>query len=125
MRGIPGYNEAEFARAAKLLRSQGWIVHNPVEMDKQDGDFEPGLTVQEQERRSTPETCRKFAGRDIDVIVNILRAEDGDAIVLLPGWRSSVGATAEFQVARWVGLRWILLGDPDTDGLLVQAGSDE
>lgn len=102
MRGHPQSNFPAFDEAAALGRSLGWTVISPAEMDREAGDdaeinplpFAGG----------TPAECRKFAKRDLDVILS-LRGEDGDAIALLPGWEVSTAAPAELYTGRWVKLR--------------------
>jgi hypothetical protein len=103
MRGLPHYGFPIFAEAARLGRSLGWEVISPHEMDLLHG-FD-GTQHPEGFDGFTEEEMRQFIRRDIGVLVNVLRAEQGDAIAMLPGWERSVGATAEHALARWAKLR--------------------
>jgi hypothetical protein len=102
MRGIPGFNYPAFMEAAEMLRDAGWIVFNPAEMDMvKDGIDYSQLSEEAQHAVSvSAELCRKFATRDLKVILSF-RGEDGDAIVNLTGWEGSTGARAENAVADW------------------------
>jgi hypothetical protein len=110
MRGKPQYNYPAFLEAARLLREQGWKVYNPAEMDmKYDKEDYTSRSIKDQKLHDDAESCRKFAERDLDIIMKVLRAEKGDAIVMLDEWFDSVGATAERAVAIWVKLRVLKL----------------
>jgi hypothetical protein len=103
MRGIRLYNFPAFDAAAALGRSLGWAVISPAEMDREHGFDETiqadGVDV------FTAEQMREFIRRDVNILVNALRAEDGDAIALLPGWGRSAGARGEKALAEWAKLR--------------------
>ena len=113
MRGVPQFNYPAFMAGADALRAAGWNVYNPAEMDLAADDPDPAfltMTVKEQEAHAgNPANARRYARRDCGVIIDQLRAEDGDAIVVLPGWEKSTGARAEVAVSRWVGLAVLTL----------------
>ena len=50
------------------------------------------------------EANRVFIRRDVDVLVNRLRPENGDGFAILPGLSQSVGAVAEYGLAKWAKL---------------------
>lgn len=104
MRGVPEYNYPAFMAAAKLLRGLRWTVYNPAEMDIEAEPEEDWttLSLEQQKLHNTASNIRRFAIRDIYVLLHKLRAENGDAIFVLPGWEDSEGAIAETGVARWV-----------------------
>ncbi len=87
MRGIVKFNFPAFEAAAASLRALGWHVFSPAELDIQFG---------------FTDELRAYIRRDIHVIVNEL--QNGDAIILLPGYAESVGAQAELAVAVWCEL---------------------
>lgn len=110
MRGIVDYNYPAFMDAARRLRIAGWKVFNPAEMDmKEDKEDYTERTLAEQKIHDSARAARRFAERDIAVLIGKLRAEKDDAIVMLPGWEDSTGATTERKVAIWVKLRVLLL----------------
>lgn len=91
MRGYDQYNFPAFFRAERDLIMKGWDVLNPAAMDVAegfDGSTEP-----------TEEFISVAIHRDVQTILH--RA---DAIALLPGWRNSVGATAEAWLGHWTGI---------------------
>lgn len=95
MRGIEDFNFPAFDRAEAVLRRAGWELFNPAQMDRDQpvaGDPD------------SPQVQRKYARRDTDAILS-LRAEQGDAIILLEGWEKSRGARAELYFSLWVGLK--------------------
>jgi hypothetical protein len=96
MRRWPLMNYPAFYAAERELQAAGWTVFNPARMSEEDA---PGVPSD-----GSPQSCRAFAEQDLEVIVGVLRAEDGDAIVVLPEWEKSKGALAEVAVARWVRL---------------------
>ena len=119
MRSKPEFNYPAFNDAAKSLRADGWRVFNPAEMDVQnDGILNLSMTIQDQRRHSGDyENARRYAGRDIHILIEELRAERGDAIVLLPGWENSVGAIAEKCVAEWLGLDVLTFEEIQSNGI--------
>lgn len=72
MSGIENYNRDAFNRAAKVLVGRGYSVINPATLPS-------GLTEHQY----------------MDISFAMLRA--ADCIFLLPGWRHSSGATAEYH----------------------------
>lgn len=86
MSGIEDYNLPAFYAAAEDLRSRGWKVISPAELEDP-ADYAGGVT---------PEQYRQFLMRDLRLI-----AEDGVTdIVVLDGWEESGGATAEVALGR-------------------------
>jgi hypothetical protein len=113
MRSKPEFNYPAFMSGAEALRSIGWFIHNPAEMDvlidEQPDNF-LDMTVEEQEAHAGAfRNARRYAARDTHVIIHLLRAEDGDAIIVLPDWEESTGARAEVAVAEWVGLKFLTI----------------
>jgi len=104
MRGYVDYNKPAFYDGEARLLAAGWAqVLNPARMDDVlDGPL--GLVED-----GTPNAWRRYARRDLLAIIDQLRGEEGDALVLLPGWEASTGANAEYRVAKWVGLQILTL----------------
>ena len=104
MRGYKDLNFPAFFEAERIaLRTFDHVI-NPARLDKMCGLDETQFKVSD----ITPQFLREVVERDIDALLS-LRAEDGDAIILLPGWRDSKGAKAELAVAQWLGLRVMVL----------------
>lgn len=113
MRGIPLDNFPEFHRAAATLRKDGWTVISPAEMDEAAADQKP-----EPNSSAYAGWLRRVVRRDMEAILS-LRAENGDAIITLPGWTTSDGAMAELRTGKWLGLDllrfiWNTTGDVNT-----------
>jgi nucleoside 2-deoxyribosyltransferase len=99
MRGIANFNKPAFMAAALCLAANGYRVFNPVEETIKlygDGVYEDNPAGDEA---ATPIDPRKVFFNDIAFIC--LHA---DAVVLLPGWERSKGATAERAIALALGL---------------------
>lgn len=88
MRSYPALNFPAFHEAAALLRAAGHEVFNPAEQDEQ-----AGLDG------TDPAALRILLGADLAWIT-----AHADGLVVLPGWRKSLGATAETATARALGL---------------------
>ncbi len=95
MTGYYDHNRAAFYRAERRLRAAGWHVYNPARID----DRYPVIVG------DGPSAMRTYASRDLAILVKNMRAEDGDAIVVIDGWWHSLGSLAECAVGRWVQLR--------------------
>lgn len=82
----------EFRTAAAVLRSDGFDVANPVELD------DPAHAA---EALDDPygERYEELLARDLDLIAS----DKIDAVVVLPGWEESNGAYREVQHARSIG----------------------
>ena len=108
MRSRPEFNYPAFLAGAKALRERGWEVFNPAEMDidqdNHDEEFTHMTIEQQKAHAGAPVNARRYARRDTKILIEKLRAEKGDAIVVLPDWQDSTGAQAEVALARWVGL---------------------
>lgn len=107
MRGIKNANKEAFHDAAERLRSRGYEVINPVELNGEqdrecDADFQPSV--------GELWDCMKT---DLIAI-----GDRCDAICMLPGWENSLGAQAEVALARFLGIRvlpdWFIDGEPPT-----------
>jgi hypothetical protein len=122
MSGIPQFNFPAFFAAARELRSRGFEVVSPAEIDhtedrgaalaSPDGNIANHTTMNNK-------TWGDFLARDVKLI-----ADGGiEGIVLLPGWYASRGAKLE----AFVGLLekkfkfWLYMPGPRPDVLLVDA----
>lgn len=86
MTGLPDYNYPAFNEAAALMREQGHIVYNPAEYPY-DGPLD-----QFPLRAAFHEYCGWICDR-------------AEAILMLPGWSRSKGATAERCLALAIGVK--------------------
>ena len=82
MSGLPDFNHPAFNRAAKVLRMLGHQVVNPAEK------------AINAEGLSETEVWQAFMRIDIKQLV------DCEALVMLPGWAESKGATLERSIAQ-------------------------
>lgn len=90
MRNYPRFNFAAFDRAVRTLTRRGYAVFSPADMDRAMG-FDPS--------KPDPDFNMHLAiRRDMDAILK------SKAVVCLPGWRKSVGARAEREIARWADI---------------------
>lgn len=97
MRHYPYWNFPAFEKAAELLRSQGHEVISPAEMELESGNTPYGLPLEH-------DWSHFDAGQLPDIIKRDLEAvRDCDALYMLEGWDRSVGAQAEYCVAKWYG----------------------
>lgn len=88
MTGFPELNFPAFHAVAAHLRSEGFEVVNPAELN--DGE------------KSWADCMRT----DIAQLVTC------DAVVTLPGWPASKGASLEVEIARSLGMRIVHGGGP-------------
>ncbi|NBU34871.1 DUF4406 domain-containing protein [bacterium] len=95
MTGIAEFNFPMFDLVAQCLREEGWKVISPAEMDRKDGFDERGMSGTEP---LTDQQRQRFARNDIGALLQV------DAIIMLPGWERSTGATNESKIAAWLGL---------------------
>ena len=105
MRGIPYFNFPAFFDAERKLKASGHEIFNPARRDiKKHGNKitnkAGSLTLAEKKGFS----LRKALADDTAYIC--LKA---DAIAMLPGWRKSKGAKAEYALALALGLEIIKL----------------
>jgi nucleoside 2-deoxyribosyltransferase len=108
MRGYEDFNMHEFDRVAELLRSRGFKVVNPIDIDREKGVELHGKSEIEELGWDRVDMINVIQ-RDIEALLGC------SDIVLLQGWRDSVGACAELGVAIWAGLKiWELDKDGST-----------
>ena len=89
MTGIAEYNYPAFERAALALRRAGRCVLSPHEVNP--------LTPEEA---ANPQPWSVYVRRDLSAIFE----SECNALVLLPGWPNSKGATLELSIA--IALGW-------------------
>lgn len=95
MKGFAEHNHPAFARAAAALRASGHEVYSPAEFDP--------------EHASKP--YESFDARRAFVAFSDYITTKADAIVMLPGWEHSKGATTEAMLAGCCGLPLFELGE--------------
>ena len=94
MRCLPSFGAEEFRKAARVLRERGFEVVSPLETDEAVGITVDGLTGFE-DLADQGFDIRSTLMADLEAVLF-----DVDAVVLLPGWRGSRGALAEYATAR-------------------------
>ena len=100
MRGILNYNFPKFDEIADILKTHGWTVINPADLDRHEGgtntcphQFDPHTSYADQE------FMRRALARDLFTICTYCTA-----IYMLTGWEQSTGAKAEHATAVSLGL---------------------
>ena len=100
MSGIPQYNFPLFDYVAAKLRTAGWEIVTPSELD--DPETRAKSMASPDGLTPTGHTWGEYLSRDMKVI-----ADSGlEAICLLPGWPSSRGAKLEAFVSMLLGLQF-------------------
>ena len=92
MRGIPEFNFPAFHTAAAKLRADGHEVFNPAENDEKMAARGEEISIRNCLRIDLEWICR-----------------EAEAVAFLPGWRNSLGATAEYATALAIGIPTIEL----------------
>lgn len=100
MTGIPQFNFPTFDTAAEHLRSLGFEIQSPAELDDPETreaalaspDGAPGSGA------ANDETWGDFLSRDVKLIADVV-----EGVAVLPGWETSRGARLETFVARLCG----------------------
>lgn len=97
MRGYPEYNFPAFDEAEARLVALGWRVKSPAAHDDAMGF--------DRTRDLADQPGMKGGRFDLQTafVWDVTQIAKTDAIVLLPGWEKSSGATTELQVARLLG----------------------
>lgn len=98
MTGRPQFNFPAFDAAAAELRERGIEVVSPAEMDSPEVR-EAALASPDGAPDSAPGEWADFLARDIQMVCD----PSVEAVVVLPGWEASKGATFETDVARRLG----------------------
>lgn len=99
MRGKPEFNFPAFDNARDYMNAKGWRVISPADIDRNAGISESTNPASVQVNDSRP-----FVLRDFWALYAIANSHERGGIVMLPGWEASTGATAEFFLARWLGI---------------------
>ena len=101
MRGFEDGNFPAFDRQARVLKKQGWIVINPAEMDRQEGEppgghleFDPATDYNDQE------FMRDALKRDCVSI-----CDKCTAMYMMSEFETSRGAKTEWHLAKALGLK--------------------
>lgn len=92
MSGIDKFNFPAFDAAAADLRERGWQIASPAEMD--DAAVREAALAADGSPGSAPGSWEEFLARDIQTVCRV------PAVIVLPGWEGSKGATFEVDVAR-------------------------
>lgn len=94
MRGLPKFNFPAFYEAERAItKNLRWRVFNPARADE-DAGFDP--TTTDPSLKISPDICEEFFDRDVQMI------KHSNGIIMLPGWEDSIGACAEFYIAKWL-----------------------
>lgn len=89
MRGIAEFNFPAFDKARDELISQGFHVLSPADIDRAAGD-------------ENSDDQARFAMRDFHALHFLKTCNKDGRLMLLKGWENSVGASAEYHVAKWL-----------------------
>lgn len=111
MRGIPLYNFPAFDEAAEEIRLEGHTPVSPADIDRDHG-FDPSSLPDGWDWNDLPDglVLNEIIERDLAALRGC------QAIFLLPGWRQSRGAVAEYHAALWQGLQ-VIDNEPKPGGL--------
>lgn len=95
MTGLANLNFPAFHREAARLRAEGFEVVNPAEIN---GGADELVAMAGMDDRQLAAHWRECMRNDIRELVSC------DAIVMLPGWEHSRGATLEHHIAKALGI---------------------
>lgn|SRR3990167_886883 len=95
MGGIPSANIPAFDAAAADLRSRGYDITSPAELDNEKVRTE---SINDPTGLVHSGSWGEFLARDVKLLADSL-----NAVILLPGWHKSKGATLEVYVAMTCG----------------------
>lgn len=101
MRGIKLYNFPAFDAARDTINALGHVAINPADLDRAEAGFDPARLPANHDWNSLPPgfDMQQAIDRDLEAL------RQCEAIVMLPGWEKSTGATAEAHVAKWRGIK--------------------
>lgn len=100
MTGKPNYNRELFNEVAEALTEGGWAVFNPAANELElFGSYEACDKALVEDRQ---EALRMLLRADLEYIT-----QWAEAIAMLPGWETSLGARAEHATAVALGLQII------------------
>jgi hypothetical protein len=95
MTGIPGFNYRAFDEARDILRTHGWKVISPADLDRQNLKIDfSGMTGNED----LSPWRQKFARQDMEALLKVER------LFVLEGWEQSTGARNEMTMAAMLGV---------------------
>src|ERR1051325_1783012 len=106
MRGYKDFNFPAFMAAAQMLREMGHTVFNPAERDIE----RDGPEASKSETGNLAEAEAKGFDRRVAIFDDLSYIiQEADAIAMLPGWKQSTGANAEFWTAKFLDLQVLYL----------------
>jgi hypothetical protein len=94
MRGYDQFNFPAFDHARDDFARLGYVVTSPADIDRADHKDAANMPAGDQ---------KVYAYRDFATLLMLAYTGKGN-IAMLRGWEHSTGATAEFFLARWLGL---------------------
>lgn len=100
MRGLPEFNYPAFRVGTAKLRAMGHEVFSPAEHDEKTHGTDISNATGDAEQAAKEHGFNIFEALHEDLKFICLEA---DAVVLLPGWENSKGATAERATALALG----------------------
>jgi len=104
MTGHEHHNFPKFDAEANRLTEAGYIVLNPADLDRvHEGWVDYPPEDMDKEFFIGSPAMKNIILRDICLLMSMDPAQ-GDFIYLMEGWKNSIGATAEFHLAMWLGL---------------------
>jgi len=114
MRGLKFYNAPKFDYWKKHLENEGWEVISPMDTDRSAG-LDPYDFPEDHDWSIEPAgmDMRETAKRD--VVKDIINK--ADAVFMIDGWETSVGALAEYWAARFSKIPIIHETEPNIDPL--------
>lgn len=99
MRGYPGWNATAFDKYVAQWTMEGHTVLSPVARHRIQG-LDPATATSDEltARCRDGAWLRQVIAEDVEMIYEV------DALVVLPGWETSLGSTVEVALALFLGL---------------------
>jgi hypothetical protein len=94
MRGQEGNGFAKFDAVKELALRKGFNVISPADIDRGAGE----------KAEDDLQPSHVYVLRDFWALYFLARRSPGNGVIFIDGWTRSIGASAEFFLARWLGL---------------------